>query len=288
MSQTSVAERLGYPRDARLLLVTGDDVGFTHSANRASEMAMKHGFVTSGSVMVPCPWFQEIADLARREPGIDLGVHLTLTCECATFKWGPTLGAPRVPSLVDGHGTFPVTEAEVLERANADEVEAELRNQIERAIEGGLRPTHLDSHMGVLFGRRDLFAVYRRLAKEYRMPIRNPRTWWFTEPFLIDDATPDDLLLDLVISPGEQVASGTWSAFYSEAVANVRPGVTEVVFHLGLDDEELRAAYVGMEGWGPAWRQRDLDVALEPGWPQRIAAAGAVLIGWRDLQRLIL
>ncbi len=286
MSQPSVAERLGYPPDARLLLVTTDDVAFTHSANRAFEIARKGDFVTSGSVMVPCPWFEEIAALARSDHELDLGIHLTLTAECAGLKWGPIAGASSVPSLVDSHGAFPVTEVEVLERAVAAEVDVELRSQIDRAIDAGLRPTHLDSHMGVLFGRRDLYGIYLGLAREYRIPVRTP-PWWYTEPYLADDARPGDLLLDVVISPGEQVPAADWSRYYRDAVANLRPGVTEIVFHLGVDDPELRAAYIGMDGWGPAWRQRDLDVAMEPGWPDRIAEAGAHRISWRDLHQLV-
>lgn len=286
MTQT-VAERLGHRADARLVIVNVDDLGFTHSVNRAFIECVDAGFVTSGSAMVPCPWFEELAVFARTRPDVDLGIHLTLTCECPTYRWGPILGAAAVPSLVRPDGSFPETEREVLTQADPAEVDAELRAQIDRAIAVGIQPTHLDSHMGVVYGRPDLFEVYLGLSRHYRLPIQNARHWWYDAPYLVDRVGPNELLLERVVSPGEQVAEGDWAAFYEGAVADLEPGVTEIGLHVGHDDDEMRGAYAGIEGWGAAWRQRDLEIALDAGWADRLAAVGAIRIGWRDLGSLL-
>src|SRR5712675_714394 len=144
-SNTSVAERLGFGRDAKLLIVHADDVGMTHAVNAATIKALESGALNSASIMVPCPWFPEIADYAKVHPDLDFGLHLTLTSERVYYRWGPVASKDKVPSLVDENGYFhhdwkPTT------RINLKEVDLELRAQIDRAYAMGLRPTHLDSH----------------------------------------------------------------------------------------------------------------------------------------------
>src|SRR5829696_2193151 len=141
----SLAERLGYPRDAKLVIVHADDLGMSHSVNAATIKAFESGLVNSGSIMVPCPWLPEIAAYARANPQADLGLHLTLTSEWTNFRWSPVSPRDRVPSLLDKDGYFRLTESEAAKYADPKEVELEVRAQIERAKAAGIVPTHLDS-----------------------------------------------------------------------------------------------------------------------------------------------
>lgn len=165
-----LAERLGFSADDRVAIVHADDIGFCHAANVGAFEALDAGPVTCGSVMVPCPWFAESVELAKQRPGVDLGVHLTLNCEYEAYRWGPALGAEAVPSLVDADGGMPRTIAEVAERARPEEVELELRRQIELALAAGIDVTHLDSHMGAVM-LPPFVEVYAKLAVEFRLPI---------------------------------------------------------------------------------------------------------------------
>lgn len=166
----TLAERLGFAAGERVAIVHADDIGFCHAANLGAFEALEAGPATCGSLMVPCPWFAEAAQLARQRPHLDLGVHLTLNCEYAQYRWGPVLGAGAVPSLADADGGFPQSVGAVAERAQPEEVERELRAQVERALAAGIDVTHLDAHMGTVM-LAPFVHVYARLAAEFRLPI---------------------------------------------------------------------------------------------------------------------
>src|SRR5215467_9970689 len=165
--QQTLAERLGYPRDAKLIIVHADDLGMAHSVNAATTKAFETGLVNSGSIMAPCPWLNEIAAYARANPQADLGLHLTLTSEWTNIRWGPVVSKDRVSSLLDKDGYLRSTESEAAQNADPKEVELEIRAQIERAKALGIVPTHLDSHMGTLYQNKALFDVFLRVAREY-------------------------------------------------------------------------------------------------------------------------
>jgi len=167
--------RLGYAADSKLLIINADDLAMSHSENDASLTAFDNKLITSATVMVPCPWFGEVAVYAKAHPDADLGLHLTLTAEWQTFRWGPVTPRTLVPSLVGPDGFFYSTTEEFARHAKVDEVETEVRAQIERARSMGLEPTHLDAHMHALYATPELFAVLRKVAREYRLPIRMAR-----------------------------------------------------------------------------------------------------------------
>ena len=285
--EPSMAERLGYPANAKLLIVHADDLGMAHSVNAATVKAFDSGLVNSGSIMVPCPWLSEIATYAREHPQADLGLHLTLTSEWTSYRWGPVLPKDRVTSLLDKSSYFYLTESEAAAHADAKEAEAEIRAQIERARAFGIQPTHLDSHMGTLYQNKALFEVFLRVARENKLPIRVAKEWFNRTDFLPALLKADDVFIDRIIDINPSVPAADWSKFYSEAIRNLQPGITEIVVHLAYDDREMRAASLGHPDWGSAWRQRDFDFFTSDEFRRLLKEHQIQLITWRDLGKLI-
>jgi predicted glycoside hydrolase/deacetylase ChbG (UPF0249 family) len=282
----TVAERLGYPADSRLLIIHADDLAVAHSEDAASFDALDRHAVTSASIMVPCPWLTEVADYAKSHPDADLGLHLTLTAEWKTYRWGPVESKDRVPSLLDPSGyLWPEVEPAV-RNIKPEDAEREVRAQIERAIAAGIHPTHLDSHMGTLFARPDLFAIYVKVAHEYKLPFLAVRTPDAPKE-LLSLLTDKDVVLDSVVMAGPQVSAANWKTFYFNAIKNLKPGVTEIIVHLGHDDAELQAVTVDHPDYGAAWRQRDYDVVTSPEFKQALEENHVILIHWKDLKKLL-
>ena len=280
----SLAERLGHPAGTKLLILHADDLGVAHSVNVASFAALDSGAVTSASIMMPTPWVTEVAEYARKHPEADLGLHLTLTSEWNTYRWGSVESKDRVPSLFDVAGTFPSDVAPVAVKAKPDEVERELRAQVERALALGIKPTHVDSHMGALFSTPELMATYVKVARAYGLPFLAARDPRVPQGLF----TAQDVVLDNVVIAGPEVPRNQWKKFYLDAIANLKPGLTEMIVHVGYDDAELQAVMVDHEPYGAAWRQRDFDVVSSPEFKRALADNHVVLVKWRDLQRAAL
>jgi predicted glycoside hydrolase/deacetylase ChbG (UPF0249 family) len=272
----TLAERLGHPPDAKLLIVHCDDLGSTRSANVAVYEALRDGVATSASLMVPCPWARDAAAMYRGE---DVGVHLTLNAEWENYRWGP---CTRAPSLLDGNGGFPQTIEDVWDHADIDEVRKECRAQVERAIYWGFDVSHLDSHMGTLQLRADFFDVYLELAVEFRLPLRMlgaslERGVGFPYRRLAAE--------EGVVFPDHFVYAGLGNARrrIEKAVFDLRPGVTEVFVHPAVDTDELRASH-------PDWAARVEDHAFvthDPAFRALLERAGVVRIGFRELRDLM-
>jgi len=170
MSEPRLSEQLGFGRNETVAIVHVDDLGMCHAANEGGFAALRNGPATCGSIMVPCPWFREAADIAAREPRFDLGVHLTLNAEWEHYRWGPVAGRSEVPSLVDEQGYLPRTTLEVLQQGKPEEVEIELRAQVQMALDAGIDVTHLDTHMGTCF-LPPFLPIYAKLAREFDVPV---------------------------------------------------------------------------------------------------------------------
>src|SRR5713101_1047778 len=279
-NNASVAERLGFGRNAKLLIVHADDVGMTHAVNAATIKALESGGVNSASIMVPCPWFPEIADYAKAHPDADFGLHLTLTSERVYYRWGPVAPRDRVASLVDENG-YLYHDWEHNELVNAKEVEVELRAQIERALALGVRPTHLDSHQyRLIMSGKELFDVMLRVAHEYKLSVFVTRDWFPDHPYLQVSLDPGDIVLDHTVTIEPEVPPEKWAEFYLTALKNLKPGVSEFVIHPGYDDDELRAATRERSTWGSAWRQRDYDFFTSDQYREILAQQKIKLITW--------
>jgi predicted glycoside hydrolase/deacetylase ChbG (UPF0249 family) len=285
VSAQTLADRLGYPSGTKLIIVHADDLGETHAVNAAAMKALESGSINSASLMVPCPWFPEIADYANSHPDADFGLHLTLTSERVYYRWGPVAPADKIPSLVDENGYFH-HDWEQNEAINAKEVEVELRAQIERALAMGVRPTHLDSHQyRLIMSGKELFDVMLRVAHLYKLPVFVTRDWFPDHPYLPASLGPNDIVLDHTVTIEPEVPPEKWAEFYLTALKNLKPGVTEFVIHPGYDDEELRAATRERSTWGAAWRQRDYDFFTSDQFRQVLAQQKIQLITWRELAR---
>lgn len=278
-----VAERLGYPANAKLLILHADDLGVAHSVNAASLDALEKGAVSSASIMMPTPWTSEVAAWAKAHPDADIGIHLTLTSEWHTYRWGSVAASDKVPSLLDSVGFFPPDVGPVAVKAQPLEVEREIRAQVDRAIALGIRPTHLDSHMGALFPTPALIATYVKVAHDYHLPFLALRGSY---PGIAAAPLADsDIALDAVVMAGPEVPREQWKSFYLNAIANLKPGLTEMIVHLGHDDAELQAVTVDHPDYGAAWRQRDYDVVTSAEFRKALRDNHVIVIGWKDLRK---
>lgn len=284
----NLASRLGYPADAKLLIIHADDLGVAHSVNRASMAALDGGLVNSASIMVPCPWFPEIAEYARRHPDRDLGLHLTLTSEWKNYRWDGVLGVKETPSLHDQNGFLHADTPQVAQGADPKEAEREVRAQVERALAFGVRPTHFDTHMGSLLATPDLLETYLKLGREYGIPVLLPReTLGAMAPETLARLPKDTVLIDHLRIASPTVSPERWDEFYSGLVENLKPGVTEIIVHLGYDDPELQSVTIDHPDYGAAWRQRDFDYFTSPRFASLLERHNVRLVTWREIGRLL-
>jgi chitin disaccharide deacetylase len=281
----TLAERLGYPRDSKLLIIHADDLAVAHSEDAASFDALDKHVATSASIMVPCPWLTEVGAYAKAHPDVDLGLHLTLTAEWKTDRWGPVESKDKVPSLLDPDGYFWPEVAPAVQHIKAEDAEREIRAQVEHAIAMGIHPTHLDSHMGVLFARPDLIAVYVKVAHDYKLPFLGMLTR-DVPPNVKSLFSENDILLDSVVIANPSVQPANWKNFYLDAIKNLKPGLTEIIVHLAHDDAESQAVMVDHPDYGAAWRQRDYDAITSPELKKAIDDNHVKLIRWSDLKKV--
>ena len=281
-SDFTTAQKLGYPPDARLLIVNADDFGMCHDENEATIEGLTAGLFTSSTILTTCPWFEEAAEFARNRPDADLGVHLTLTSEWARYKWGPVLGSKAVASLVDERGYLWPDVPQVFANDRLDEAEAELRAQIEKGLAAGIDVTHLDSHMGPLQIREDYHEIYLRLARDYRLPLRLARRSAMrrmgfdkilAELDRLGILYPDNFYAGGPQSPGQ--TTDYWTKLFRE----LKPGVAEIYCHPALARDELRSCARDAE-------QREADFRFFTSEQTRrlLADEGIELIGYKRLR----
>lgn len=284
MAQQTLQERLGYPKTAKLLIVHADDLGVAHSEDKASFAAMERGSVTSASIMVPCPWFPEVAAYAATHPGADLGLHLTLTSEWNFFKWGPVADRQNVPGLVNRNGYFFSSVDSVIKSSNATEVEKELRAQIEKAKKAGIDITHFDSHMGTLYSSKDYLQVLLKLGKEYKVPVMlNQQVLSMS-----GSTSGDDVMLNnIYIESSPDRAKGT-EAFYTNILNSLQAGVSLIIIHSASDDSEMQAVTVDHPDYGAAWRQADANFFTSENCKKILQHNGIQLITWREIRDKII
>jgi len=277
----NTAEKLGYPADTKLLIIHADDLAVSHSQDRASFAALDRHAASSASIMVPCPWLTEVADYAKAHPDADLGLHLTLTSEWKTYRWGPVASRDQVPGLFGPDGNFWPDVAPVVKHATAAEVEKEIRAQVERARQVGIHPTHLDSHMGTLFTPA-FFAAYVKVARAYGLPFLAMRQQG-APPAMLALLKASDIIPDAIVMAAN-VKPENWRTYYLGIVRSLKPGLTELIVHLAYDDAEMQAVTVDHPDYGSAWRQRDFNVITGAEFHRALQDNHVRLIGWREIK----
>ena len=272
-------ERLGYPPDTRLLIINADDFGMCHAINEAIVQTLLEGVVSSTTLMVPCPWSAHAMRLLKEHPALPFGVHLTIISEFGDYRWGPLISKDKVSSLLDETGYFysNARQAELLDRARLDEVEAEFRAQIEAVLAAQLRPTHLDWHCLCDGGRDDIFGLSLALAREYGLALRTHGRASAERCRRAGIPANDHDVLDSYALGAVDKADR-----YAELLRALPPGLSEWAVHPSLGDAEARA--MEPESWRV--RKADFDFFVSPAARAILDDEGIVLLDYRALQRL--
>lgn len=280
-------------QEPKRLIIHADDAGMSHSVNVATIDALEKGIVTSASVMVPCPWFKEFAEYAKAHPQHCYGIHLTLNSEWDNYRWGAVAGNARVPSLVDSEGYLWDGTDQVKQHAKADEVRIELKAQIDRAIEFGVPLSHLDTHMGSVMTRPDLVEVYVKLGLEYKLPvlffnrltpeaareypaIAARQEWASTQ--LNSAGLP--MLDHLLQFYGGDIPAKRLET-YQQAIKKMPAGVTALLIHCGIDNEELKGITSSSSR-----RDQDYRIFTDTATRDLIRDNQIELISWKQLKKM--
>jgi len=285
-AQKTLQERLGYSKDAKLLILHADDLGMSHSENAATFYGMEHGSMNSASIMIPTPWITETANYQHSHPTADFGLHLTLTSEWKYLKWGSAAPSSNVPGLLNKNGFLFSSVDSVYKSATAAEVEKELRAQIEKAKVLGIDITHLDSHMGTLFGRTDYLKVLIKLGREYKVPVLLCKPI-FKLAFHIDlDSltTDKDVTIDMIYMAYPQDYKNGMENFYTGILKSLKPGVSEIIFHAGYNDSEMQAATIDHPDYGAEWRQADFNFFSGDKCKTLLQEQNIQLVTWREIR----
>jgi len=285
--QQSLAEKLGYAADAKLLIIHADDIGLAQSVNDATIEAFASGGITSGSIMVPCPWFIDFAAYYKSHPDLDVGIHITLTSEWDFYKFGGILPSTDIPSLLDENGYFYPTTEEVGLHADPLEVEKEIRAQIDRAIAFGIKPTHLDTHMGSVLARPELVEIYMKLGQEYKLPVFAPRMLLFAMPEDLREMVKEEfVLVDGFFMLNLEGPDASWEEEYGKMIENMGPGLNVMIVHLAHDNAEMQAIAVNHPAFGATWREKDLHYLQSQTFHELLKAKEIQLVTWKEIGAL--
>lgn len=299
------AERLGFPKDKKVIIMHIDDAGMSYDSNLGTIRALKEGVANSVSVMMPTPWVPGFLHFLKENPDVDAGLHLTLTSEWKSYRWGPLAGKPTVPSLVDKEGAMWRSVGDVVKNGSADEVEREIRAQLDRARTAGFEPTHLDSHMGTLFATPAFLEKYIKVGIEEKIPVMLPaghntlifaseglskqqqgmikalgKKVWDAGLPVLDDLHNESYAWVPVnkdnISKEELQKYKTQK--YIDGLAKAKPGLTMVIMHCTHPTEVFE--HISDSG---VTREGDLLAMIDPALRQYIEKEGIILTTWREV-----
>ncbi len=291
-SDVTYAERLGWPAGTRVVIFHVDDAGMSYDSNMGVIQALAGGIATSTSVMMPCPWVPQFARYLKEHPNVDAGIHLTLNAEWTDYRWGPVAGKPAVPGLVDEQGCLWPDVADVARHASVDEFETEIRAQIDKAIAMGLRPTHLDTHMGTCI-EQPFTERYIKVGIEKQIPILaigghmqylgpefgqfKPLIQLLTEKVWKGGLPVID---DLVRQPTRGPTYERRKEELFQLLSDMKPGITQIIVHCTAPTE----VFQHISSSGPA-REAELRLMTDPEVRAFIKDKGIVLTTWRELKQ---
>lgn len=284
--QKTIQERLGYPKDTKLLIIHADDLGVSQSENAASIYAMEKGSVSSGSIMMPCPWMGDIAAYARSHPNADLGLHLTLTSEWKNYKWGTVMPTGQAGSLVNKNGFLYSDTDSLYSYARPGEVEKEIRAQIERAKQFGIDPTHFDAHMGCLFATPEYLQLLIKLGREYKVPVLlNAEA--FKIVFNIDISkyiSEKEVLVDKLFMAQPNDYKNGMDDYYTNLLKSVQPGLSCILLHAAYENAEMQVVTIDHPDYGAAWRQDDFNFFTSAKCRDLLQQQNIKVITWKEIR----
>src|SRR5690554_2997653 len=286
LSAQTLAERLGYKKTDKLLIINNDDAGMCHAANTATIEGMEKGLISSATIMMPCPWSNEMVKYANENPENGFGVHLTLTSGWKNYRWGTIAPRGEVPGLYDEQGYMWKGVLEVYNASNTAEALIEGRAQIRKALDAGVPVTHIDSHMGTYQYSPDYMQVYLLLAEEFNLPVRMP-----SQSTLDNMGAPPfrDLCKEKgIIHPDyfiheefQDYTTENVEEFWIDYIKNLQSGVTEIYIHAATEGDEIRA----ITGSAPK-RIKELEFFTGDKLKQLIEEEGIIVISYRPLFEL--
>ena len=281
----SLVERLGFEKDARVLIINADDFGMNHATNVGTERALKAGAVTSATIMVPCPWFLEAVKFAEKNPQANLGVHTVLTSEWGKYKWGPVLGCSVVPGLCDEMGYFFEDVFVIYGIGEIEHADMEVRAQVKKALAAGIDVTHIDSHMGAMQYSPEYFERFIRIAADINLPCRlvgKDMLEALGEERLINLAAELNVLGPEVLYMGDPPSLEATEEWFKDRISNIPTGkVSEIYIHCAVDAPEISATTASA-----GRRVADTNFFSDPETLKWIQEEGIELISYRELRHL--
>lgn len=287
------AERLGYPTGKKVIMLHIDDAGMSEEANISTKKYLLDGHVQSAAVMPPCPKFEEMIEWAIEHPNMDIGLHLTHTSEWKNYRWPPVSPVEEVPGLIDEEGMLWHEVPDVVQHATTEEVEKEIRAQIEKSIALGYQPDHIDTHMGTLYGHPEYTKAFLKVAMEYGIPANaidmsdSLVVAYFKQAgYPIDEAMikyMNDYTLpkldNFTSAPKGDTYEGKVEAF-KELIKSLRPGLTEIIFHPAVESEQMK----GITG---SWEQRkwEGEMFADPNLIQFFKDEGIIFTNWKEIMK---
>jgi predicted glycoside hydrolase/deacetylase ChbG (UPF0249 family) len=304
-SQQTYAEKLGYPKDAIVLILHVDDAGMSWDSNEGAIQAIEKGVANSVSVMMPCPWVPGYVKYLHEHPDVDAGLHLTLTSEFKNYRWGPLAGKTSVPSLVDTVGALWPSVKDVASHASPDEVYTEIRAQLDRARAMGFEPTHLDSHMGTLFETQEFMQRYIKLGLENKIPVMIPgghntmiskqeelgaeqqgsllqvgQLLWSSGLPVLDDLHNLSYDWKYPAHTNDKALQKFATSKYMETIRELKPGLTMVIMHCTSPSE----IFENISASGNK-RKGDMLAMTDPAFKKFLVEEGIILTTWRDVMK---
>ena len=281
----NLSELLGYKKKDKLLIIHADDLGLSSSVNQASFDALNNKYVNSASVMIPAPNTIEVADYFNENPDIDLGLHLTFTSEWKDYKWHGISQKDSISSLINSNGNFYEKKKDVIKNSNPEHIRKELQAQIEYAISIGIKPTHLDSHEGVLFFSPEFFKIYLEVSEKNRLPVFVPKL--LAAHFNDDFPQPKNLVVVKMYMADKNISFENWAGYYDSILNNLEPGLNEMIVHLGIDNNEMKKITSNRIAFGSKWRNLDYNIVSSPEFKASLIKNNIKLVTWREIKDIL-
>ncbi|HCN83570.1 MAG TPA: hypothetical protein DIT07_08095 [Sphingobacteriaceae bacterium] len=287
------AEKLGFPKGKKVLILHMDDLGMCPEANAAAERYINNNQILSGAVMMPCPNAAAFIQWAKKHPAVDIGLHLTLTSEWKTYRWPSVTDPSKVPGLIDPEGKMWHEVPNVVAHASAAEVETEIRAQIEKSIKLGYRPNHIDTHMGTLYGSAGYTKAFFKVAQEYNIPanainLADPEIakkfkaqgYPITEEMIRLVENYRLPKLDNFSSVGEGATYEKKRTDFLAQVRSLNPGLTEIIFHPSVETANLKTIT-------NSWQQRvwEAELFADPVVREFFKQEGIIITNWKEIMK---